>query len=228
MAQIQKSRTIRAAHWLMLAAAGLVGIPQIVTAAPACGPEIKAEIAKQLNSAANLPEAEQLKLQAQLYEQYQFCAKDDTPPASAFLTAARMCGAAVGYTGSLFYEEMSCCGYDPQRRTFACPVKVKQTFGFGPAPNPGSREYVLNCVADDAGVLRPVGYDSVHLADSRLRPTWQFAVVANAVDHLGLVQPMNGGLRRARSILSWDFKPTDCDYKPIWGNWLDYRIRLDQ
>jgi hypothetical protein len=72
----------------------------------------------------------------------------------------------VSNLGSIFYEEMSCCGYDPQRRQFACPVKIKQTFGFGGAPLPGSREHVLHCVADANGNLVPVGHDSVHLANA--------------------------------------------------------------
>ncbi len=54
----------------------------------------------------------------------------------------------VRQRGSLFYEEMSCCGYDPQRRSFACPIKVKQNFGFGPFPLTGSLEYVKHCVQD--------------------------------------------------------------------------------
>ena len=125
---------------------------------------------------------------------------------------------------------MSCAGYDPQRRQFAAPVKIKQTFGFGGAPLPGSREHVLHCVADPAGVLRPVGHDSVHLANAigNQPPTWQFAVITNANVNLQTIQPMNGQTRRARSILSWAFTPTDCNFTPIWGNALNYRIRLDQ
>ena len=72
----------------------------------------------------------------------------------------------VSNLGSLFYEEMSCSGYDPQRRQFASPIKIKQTFGFGGAPLPGSREHVLHCVADAGGMLVPVGRDSVHLANA--------------------------------------------------------------
>ncbi len=64
---------------------------------------------------------------------------------------------------------MSCAGYDPQRRQFASPIKIKQTFGFGGAPLPGSREHVLHCVADVGGILRPVGHDSVHLANAIIR-----------------------------------------------------------
>jgi hypothetical protein len=208
----------------------LASVPFAAQAAPGptCGPEVKEEVAKAIADASKLSEAEQLKVQAQLYDKYLACAKDEAPPLNGFFIGARNCGAKVGYTGSLYFEEMSCCGYDPQRRTFACPVKIKQPFGFGPAENPGSREYVLNCVADAAGVLQPVGADSVHLANSQFNPSWQFAVVANGVRNLGLIQPTNGQERRARSILSWDFVPTDCNYQPIWGNWLDYKIRLDE
>ncbi|MFO1418546.1 MAG: hypothetical protein U1E83_07725 [Methylotetracoccus sp.] len=195
---------------------------------PTCGPEIKNEIAKEIAAASKLSEEEQLKVQAALYDKYQFCAKDESPVINPFLVGARNCGARVGYTGSLYFEEMSCCGYDPQRRTFACPVKIKQPFGFGPAENPGSREYVLNCVADASGALQPVGLDSVHLADSQFVPSWQFAVVTNGHRNLDLIQPTNGQERRARSILSWNFVPTGCNYQPIWGNWLDYKIRLDE
>jgi len=200
-------------------------------ATTACGPSVKADVAKQVAAWANLSEAEQLKMQATLYDKYKSCGTIDgaqIPASDPIYTSARQCGAKVAYAGSLYYEEMSCCGYDPQRRTFACPVKIKQPFGFGPSPLPGSREYVLHCVADAAGVLQPVGDDSVHLSDSTFAPTWQFAVVANATDNLGTVQPMNGQPRRARSILSWNLKPTNCGYQPIWGDVLDYVIRLDQ
>lgn len=208
----------------------ILGLPLAVQAAdePTCGPEIKAAIVEDLAATAKLSEEEQLQVQAKLYKIYSYCAKDPFDPPKGFLAAARQCGARVAYTGSLYFEEMSCCGYDPQRRTFACPVKINQGLGFGSAPNPGSRQYVLHCVADATGILQPVGYDSVHLANSTATPPWQFVVVANAVRNLPLVQPMNGATRRARSILSWNLQPTSCDYEPIWGNWLDYRVRLDQ
>lgn len=216
-----------------LLAACIAVLPLAVSAqtTTACGDAVKLEVIKAVDSAAQLSEAEQLRLEASLYEKYKSCGTIDAaqlPAADPFYTAARQCGAKVSQVGSLFYEEMSCCGYDPQRRTFACPVKIKQRFGFGGSPLPGSREHVLHCVADAAGVLQPVGSDSVHLSNSTLAPTWQFAVVANATDRLALVQPMNGQVRRARSILSWNLRPTSCNYQPIWGNALDYAIRLDQ
>jgi len=52
--------------------------------------------------------------------------------------------------------------------------------------------------------------------------------ITNANENLQLIQPMNNTTRRARSILSWAFPPTNCNFQPIWGNALNYRIRLDQ
>ena len=195
-----------------------------------CGPEIKDQVAKQLAEISNLPQAEQAQAKDALYKEFLFCADNQGSATEEFFAAARQCGAKVNLLGDLFYEEMSCCGYDPQRRQFGCPVKIKQTFGFGPAPLPGSREFVLNCVADPNGVFQPVAADSVHLADEMLgrNPSWQFAVIASGNQNLNLVYPMGGETRRARSILSWGFEPTDCEFQPIWGNALDYTIRLDQ
>jgi hypothetical protein len=197
---------------------------------PLCGPEIKEGIAKALSMVAGAPEEKKVAAEAELYAKYKACAQDAQLAPASFHEAAEQCGAQVSILGSLFFEEMSCCGYDPQRRQFACPVKISQPFGFGAAPLPGSREHVLHCVADATGVLVPVGHDSVHLADAigNQRPPWQFAVIANAHENLFTVYPMDGQTRRARSILSWGFTPTHCHYEPIWGNALDYRIRLDQ
>ncbi len=79
-------------------------------------------------------------------------------------------------------------------------------------------------------MLLPVARDSVHLANAipGAGPTWQFAVIANANENLQTIHPMNGQTRRARSILSWALPPTNCNYTPIWGNAVNYRIRLDQ
>jgi hypothetical protein len=207
----------------------VMALPLGAQAQTVCGPEIKEEAAKELSGLADLSDSAKAEAEAKLYEKYKFCIQDAAPD-NNFQAAARQCGASVSNLGSTFYEEMSCCGYDPQRRQFGCPVKVKQRFGFGSAPLPGSREYVLNCVANAAGVLQPVGVDSVHLANEifGVGPTWQFAVIASANQNLGLVQPMNGATRRARSILSWGFQPTNCNFVPVWGNALNYLIRLDQ
>ena len=231
---VSRSDARRHATRLVVAASATLVLmlpsPAHAQTASVCGPEVKAEVAKALSAVASASDTEKLSLEAELYAKYQFCAQDSQVVSSTFVAAARQCGATVSNLGSTFYEEMSCAGYDPQRRQFAAPIKIKQTFGFGGAPLPGSREYVLHCVADPAGVLRPVGHDSVHLADAIANqlPTWQFAVITNANINLQLIQPMNNATRKARSILSWAFTPTSCAFVPIWGNALNYRIRLDQ
>jgi hypothetical protein len=205
--------------------------PSAVAQTASCGPEVKEEVAKALTAVAAGDEASKLSLEKELYAKYQFCIQDAQLAPASFFAAARECGATVSNLGSIFFEEMSCSGYDPQRRQFASPIKIKQVFGFGGAPLPGSREHVLHCVTDAGGILRPVGHDSVHLANvinPLMVPTWQFAVIANANENLQAVYPMSGVTRRARSILSWQLTPTDCNYTPIWGNALNYRIRLDQ
>jgi hypothetical protein len=233
---VQKSlHEVRSHAALILVAAGAALVVSSPTAALAqtqtiCGPEVKEEVVKALAGLEGAKEEEKAGLEAELYAKYQYCAQDAQAVSSTFVAAARECGAAVSNLGSLFYEEMSCVGYDPQRRQFAAPVKIKQTFGFGGAPLPGSREHVLHCVADAFGILQPVGHDSVHLANAIAGqpPTWQFAVITNANINLQTIQPMNGTTRRAKSILSWAFTPTSCNFTPIWGNALNYRIRLDQ
>lgn len=222
----------QAPRFLLAAAAVLaVSLPSAALAqtTTVCGPEVKAEVAKTLAAAAGASDTQKLALEKELYTKYQFCAQDAQFAPSTFVAAARECGASVSNLGSIFYEEMPCVGYDPQRRQFAAPIKIKQTFGFGAAPQPGSREHVLHCVADAAGVLQPVGRDSVHLADAvNQLPSWQFAVITNANQNLQTIYPLNQATRRARSILSWAFTPTSCNFTPIWGNAVNYRIRLDQ
>ena len=111
----------------------------------ACDATIKAYVLSALASVQKLPEGQQAEQEAALYQQYKFCANDETAT-SAFYNAARQCGASVSAKGSLAFEEMSCCGYDPQRRTFACPVRINRNVGFGGSPLPGSREFVMHCV----------------------------------------------------------------------------------
>jgi hypothetical protein len=216
---------------LALASVLIVSAPYAAQAQTYCGPEVKEEVLKAFAGLEDATDDVLLATEKEVYAKFQYCAQDAVAFAIStnFLTAARECGATVSNLGSTFYEEMSCAGYDPQRRLFAAPVKIKQTFGFGPAPLPGSREHVLHCVANAAGVLVPVARDSVHLANSVSGPpTWQFAVIAQANQNLQTVLPLAGQTRRARSILSWQLTPTDCNYQPIWGNALNYRIRLDQ
>src|SRR5690349_11845383 len=111
-----KTHAIIGAFTLLAAA---MGFSVSVQAQQTCGPEIKAEAAKELSEIANLPEDAQPEAQAKLYEKYKFCLQEDALP--EFHSAARQCGAKVSNLGSTYFEEMSCCGYDPQRRQFGCP-----------------------------------------------------------------------------------------------------------
>jgi hypothetical protein len=230
-----RSRVVHAL--LVLGGALLISLPSAAfaqSAATACGPEVKEEVVKILASLEGAPENAKVATESEIYKAFQHCGEQDAllvPTVySTFLAAARECGASVSNLGSLFFEQMPCVGYDPQRRQFAAPIKIKQSFGFGGTPLPGSREHVLHCVADASGNLVPVAQDSVHLANAiaGAGPTWQFAVIANANQNLALIYPMSGQTRRARSILSWALAPTSCNYTPIWGNAVNYRIRLDQ
>jgi hypothetical protein len=217
----------------IVAVAGLTALysqPGSAQTTTSCGPEVKEAVIKALANVEDAPQSTQLAVQADLYKKYQYCAQDAKYVPSTFHSAAAQCGARVSQLGSIYYEEMSCSGYDPQRRQFASPIKVKQVLGFGGAPLPGSRLHVLHCVSDDAGILQVVGQDSVHLANALPgnAPTWQFAVITNAQENLQALQPMNNRTRIARSILSWGLPPANCNFVPIWGNALNYRIRLDQ
>jgi len=232
MSRLEVVRRSIASRVVVLALACLCW-PLSSNAQEVCDSNIKEQVARQLSEIATLASSQdRLEAEAKLYKEFSFCLQVEPSLAndSSFDRAAAQCGAKVSQRGSLYFEEMSCCGYDPQRRQFACPVRIKQRFGFGGAPLPGSREHVLHCVADASGNLQPVGVDSVHLANELFGngPSWQFAVIAAANENLHTVQPMSGQTRRARSILSWGFQPTGCNFQPIWGNALNYTIRLDQ
>ena len=157
----------------LLAVGGFLAVsiptPAFAQTVSVCGPEVKAEVAKALSAVDGADDDTKARTENELYAKYQYCVQDAAQVPASFIAAARECGAAVSNLGSIFFEEMSCAGYDPQRRQFAAPIKIKQTFGYGGAPLPGSREYVLHCVADPAGVLRPVGQDSVHPGSSTYR-----------------------------------------------------------
>jgi hypothetical protein len=208
-----------------------------------CTPDIKLQFLDEMNKIEEqygadqdnkdgLPIASPSKLEAEqtVYKKYAACGLNQAPQATAFFNSLRQCAASPvpAQTGSTAYEEMSCCGYDPQKREFACPVRIKQNFGFGASPFPGSREFVLTCVANAQGVFVPVALDKVHLSNSANAAPWMFAVTADVVANFNTVMPLNQATTRARSILSWNAAPRDCNYRPIWGNTVEYRIRRDQ
>lgn len=132
-------------------------------------------------------------------------------------------------TGSVFYEALTSCGYHPQKKQAACAIEIRQRFGFGgmPGGGPGSNEHVLFCVDLGAGLV-PINIGSVHLHDERfgVPPRWYFAALIPANTALAS-RPLDGTTYGARAILSWLWAPTNCNFRPVWGNQIDFRIRLD-
>jgi len=197
-----------------------------------CGDNEKEEIAKLLTNpiiVRNPGSQEALALEAQIYKKYSACAADAVDPGKLPPEQkAEFCG-SLSYLGNTSYEKMRCCGYDPQKQLFACPVDILKPYGFGAAHFPGSYEHVLTCVDFGAG-FQPAALDKVHLANAIAGvsgdPPWEFAVIASAK---GLLQqlPLKGQMLKARSILSWGLTPTSCKYRPYWGDVIDYQIRLD-
>lgn len=151
--------------------------------------------------------------------------------------------AVGGFDGSVFYEAIKACGFYPQESRLACVIDIKQPVGYGgPVGSFGSFEYVHFCIDwDNDGAFtagESVGSGIVHMHDEviQAQPPWQYAVYRN-IDPPGGLRTSNTGAmtnttsnattRKARAILSWSAAPTDCNYSPVWGNIIDFQIRLD-
>lgn len=185
-----------------------------------CPPELREELAKML------AENDDVSVRREIQEKYRYCAKEGAEIPRSEKARYEYCGSLVN-AGSLHYERLRCCGYEPQKQLFNCPVEIRQPGGFGSFPVPGSYEYVLSCVHLN-GSWQPAALDRVHLANAQSGdPNWYTAVTAKAGGELAKME-LNGRTIRARSILSWNLTPKgDCDYQPVWGNVIEYKIRLD-
>lgn len=132
---------------------------------------------------------------------------------------------------STFWEALQACGYHPQREELDCAIDIRQSFGFGGpiGGGPGSHEWVLFCAGIGAGgALVPINIGQVHLHDAPgANPRWDFGVVVQANPALaGLAN--NGATIPGRAILSWAIiPPANCNWAPVWGNWANFRFRLD-
>ena len=184
-----------------------------------CPPELREELARAL---AEKDES----VRREIQEKYRYCAKEGAEIPGSESARYEYCGRLV-YAGSLYYERLRCCGYEPQKKLFNCPVEIRQPGGFGAYPVPGSYEYVLSCVHVN-NAWQPVALDRVHLTNAQSGgPDWYTAVTAKAGGVLAEMK-LEGQTFRARSILSWNLTPkSDCDFQPIWGNVIEYKIRLD-
>lgn len=171
-------------------------------------------------------------------------AKGDLAGASKLLAGARAGSAsAAAVSGSVVFEEILACGFYPQETRLACTMEIKLTAGYGGLIGEvGSFEFVQFCVDwDDNDIFdagESVGQGIVHMHDGSrgADPPWQYAVYRDIDPPGGLRTTLegestttktSGPTRRARAILSWAAAPTGCDYSPVWGNVINFRIRLD-
>ncbi len=136
-------------------------------------------------------------------------------------------------TGSIFYEEISSCGYHAQRREGSCSVEVKQRYGFGGVPGVGngSWEWMAFCIwglpnNPNAWTLQNVSAVRVFNEPFGWLPSWYYTITDQAETRLHMT-PVNGQTYVAKSILSWGLRPNSCNYTPVWGNEAYYRIRVD-
>ena len=146
-------------------------------------------------------------------------------------------------SGSVFYEEIKACGFYPQESRLECVIDIKQKGGYGgPVGAFGSFEFVQFCVdwngdsVFSASDVVGMGIVQMHDEASAASPPWQYAVYQD-INPPGGLRTSNSGAstttttggptRKARAILSWFSAPTSCNYSPIWGNIVDFVIRLD-
>lgn len=144
----------------------------------------------------------------------------------------------------VFFEEIKACGFYPQETRLECMIEIKQPFGYaGGVGTAGSIENVLFCVdwnGDGAyNSSESVGEGSVAMHDesANAKPNWQYAVYRDFDPRGGVRTSLNnpniattvtsGPTRNARAIMSWFVEPTDCNYRPFWGNVVNFRIRFD-
>ena len=151
--------------------------------------------------------------------------------------------AAAAPSGSVDYEEIKACGFYPQETRLECIIEIKRRVGYsGPIGSFGSMEHVYFCVDwFNTGTFTQdgsAGQGSVqmHNESAGAVPPWHYAVYRDFNPFGGFrtsnagattTSVTNGPTRTVRAILSWFDAPTGCNYVPVWGNVLDFRIRLD-
>ncbi len=187
-----------------------------VTPAPVCNEEVRSDFQKKIDEGMGDKDIEEL---------YGYCRNDKTNDAEkAFVT-----GMVVTNSGSTYFERMNACGYHPQAENVTCDVEVLRPFGYGPYPS-GSNEHVLFCLdcnGDGVFDFRTLG--SVHVTNniSNSKPSWFFNAHSTTWAAPNMCTVNNGGVTYVRAILSWVARPTHCQYKPIWGNQIDFTTRRD-
>jgi|1186.fasta_scaffold14726_3 hypothetical protein len=147
-------------------------------------------------------------------------------PPSSSLVPPKMGPAKVVTPFDNTFEFLDSCGYHPQFvEALQCSIEVRQPVGFFN----GTMENVLFCLWLN-NAWHPVNERFVRVWNevNGANPNWYFGVNLPADLTLHFLGN-NQKTYQARAIMSW-FWPVpanDCNFQPIWGNWLDFQIRLD-
>lgn len=168
----------------------------------------------------------------ELYQRYGHCNAGEILAATAPSVPKRVVDKANTFISfNTNWERIESCGYHPQREELQCALEIRRSTGYAGqiGAGPGSHEWVLFCVNFGTG-LRPVGLGQVHVHDAGAgapTPPWDFGVAVQAgsvlAGHLNSGRELQG-----KAILSWALvPPQDCFWDPLWGQWANFRIRLD-
>ena len=136
-------------------------------------------------------------------------------------------------SGSTFYEELGCVGYQPQQRRLEAVVYVKQPSGYGTdVCGPGTPEYVRFYLSFDGGATwQDQGMTSFQAfnipegTDGAKRLEYAVTLPVHVPSRFCFFDP----LIRVRAILSWNNPPpaNQPNWPPIWGNVREATILLE-
>ena len=140
----------------------------------------------------------------------------------------------VSIENDVFYEQVTCLGFNPATNILEAVVQVNQSTGYnGSLCQNGSFEYVRFFVDygagwEDAGLAAINVHDISEQTDCHKdaeKPLSYAASVQLSPKSNWCVFPV---LPKVRAILSWNAIPTagDPTYTPVWGNALDAQIQI--
>jgi len=137
----------------------------------------------------------------------------------------------------VFFEQIRACGFYPQESRLECTVDIKQNFGYaGPIGSFGSFEYVSFFVDWQGNGFQTsdyVGSGIVHITDGS--GATNFAVYRDFNPPGGprtnngggvTTTTTNGPVFKALAKLSWFVPVTNPLAPQVWGNDLQFTIRM--
>ena len=136
-------------------------------------------------------------------------------------------------SGSTYYEELACLGYQPQQQRLEAVVYLYQPSGYGSdVCGPGSTEYVRFYLSfdngaswQDQGMTSFQAYDIPPGTEGAKRLEYAVSLPASPTRKLCFFNP----LILARAILSWNNPPppNQPGWTPVWGNVRDATILVE-